>query len=383
MFCKLFKFHKINYLLYLLLIYAFIINYPKKIKPKISIFLPIYNKENYLVNAIQSLQNQTLKDIEIVAVNDCSNDSSLEILTNLAKNDGRIKIVNNDKNRGLLYSRAKGILYSSGEYLLNLDPDDEIYGKDSLEYLYNQSKFYNLDIISFYVNQKKGNSIIKCNAKNQILQRQYLFSSIFSYKHIITDYLIWNKLHRYAKSKKCVDKLVYIYNNNMDSLMNKRYGFIQFQNLIYRHEMYEKIINSIKCLQDQTLKDIEIVAVNDCSTDRSLEILTNLSKNDSRIKVVNNDKNHGLLYSRAMGILNSSGEYLLNLDPDDMINGQDTLEFLYNKAKFDNIDIISFNVLDQKHKLKKKYYFQHMKILKIKYIMVNGIISKIIFGIFW
>ena len=277
MFRKLFKFHKINYLLYLLLIYAFIINYPKKIKPKISIFLPIYNKENYLVNAIQSLQNQTLKDIEIVAVNDCSNDSSLEILTNLAKNDGRIKIVNNDKNRGLLYSRAKGILYSSGEYLLNLDPDDEIYGKDSLEYLYNQSKFYNLDIISFYVNQKKGNSIIKCNHKNQILQRQNLFSSIFSYKHIITDYLIWNKLikkeiflfayhdfrekiyngkwnyfeddvwnilvHRYAKSKKCVDKLVYIYNNNMDSLMNKRYGFIQFQNLIYRHEMYEKIFS--------------------------------------------------------------------------------------------------------------------------------------------
>ena len=118
-------------------------------------------------------------------MNDCSNDSSLEILTNLAKNDGRIKIVNNDKNRGLLYSRAKGILYSSGEYLLNLDPDDEIYGKDSLEYLYNQSKFYNLDIISFYVNQKKGNSIIKCNHKNQILQRQNLFSSIFSYKHIL------------------------------------------------------------------------------------------------------------------------------------------------------------------------------------------------------
>ena len=200
-------------------------------------------------------------------MNDCSNDSSLEILTNLAKNDERIKIVNNDKNHGLLYSRAMGILNSTGEYLMNLDPDDVIYGEDSLEYLYNQSKIYNLDIISFYVKEKKYNSIIKCKGKNQILQQQNLFSSIFSYTHIITDYLIWNKLikkeiflsayqdfrekiyngkwnyfeddvwnilvHRYAKSKKCVDKLVYIYNNNMDSLMNKRYGFIQFQNLIY------------------------------------------------------------------------------------------------------------------------------------------------------
>ena len=80
MFRKLYKFHKINYLLYLLFIYAFIINYLQTNKPKISIFSPIYNKENYLVNSIQSLQNQTLKDIEIVAVNDCSNDSSLEIL---------------------------------------------------------------------------------------------------------------------------------------------------------------------------------------------------------------------------------------------------------------------------------------------------------------
>ena len=65
----------------------------------------------------------------------------------MAKNDGRIKIVNNDKNHGLLYSRAMGILNSTGEYLMNLDPDDVIYGEDSLEYLYNQSKFYNLDIL--------------------------------------------------------------------------------------------------------------------------------------------------------------------------------------------------------------------------------------------
>jgi len=277
MFHKLYKFHKLNYVLYLLFIYIFILNYSKKNKPKISIFLPIYNKENYIVNSIHSLQNQTLKDIEIVAVNDCSNDNSLEILTNLAKNDGRIKIVNNDKNHGLLYSRAMGVLNSCGEYLLNLDPDDVIYGEDSLEYLYNQSKFYNLDIISFYVNAKKDNSIIKCTPKNKILQQQNIFSSIFSCSYVITDYLIWNKLikkeiflsayedfrekiyngkwnyfeddvwnilvHRYAKSKKCVDKLVYIYNNNMDSLMNKGYGFIQFQNLIYRHEMYEKIFS--------------------------------------------------------------------------------------------------------------------------------------------
>ena len=263
-----------------LIIYLFISKYPQystKNTIKISVFLPIYNKENYLAKVIENLQNQTLKDIEIVALNDCSNDSSLEILNNLSKKDQRIKIINNDKNHGLLYSRAMGILNCSGEYLMNLDPDDEIKGEDSLEYLYKQSKYLDLDIISFNALDKKSNSIIKCIGKNIMYKQPDLFYSLFNRKNVIREYAIWNKLikkeiylsayedfkdeiyngkwnyfeddiwnilvHRYAKSKKCVDKLVYIYNNNMDSLMNKRYGFIQFQNLIYRHEMYEKIFS--------------------------------------------------------------------------------------------------------------------------------------------
>ena len=54
----------------------------------------------------------------------------------MAKNDSRIKIVNNNKNRGLLYSRAMGIINSKGEYIMNLDPDDELEGPDNLEYLF-------------------------------------------------------------------------------------------------------------------------------------------------------------------------------------------------------------------------------------------------------
>ena len=78
--------------------------------PKISIFLPIYNKAKYLKRSIKSIQIQTLKNIEIIPVNDCSEDNSLEVLKKMAKSDSRIKIVNNDRNRGLLYSRAMGIL---------------------------------------------------------------------------------------------------------------------------------------------------------------------------------------------------------------------------------------------------------------------------------
>ena len=60
-----------------------------------------------------------------------------------------------------------------------------------------------------------------------------------------------------------------------------------------------------------------------------MEILKEYSKTDSRIKIVNNDKNYGLLYSRTMGVLNSRREYLMNLDSDDELVGSDNLEYLY------------------------------------------------------
>ena len=111
--------------------------------------------QDYLRNAINSIQKQTLKDIEIVAVNDYSTDNSYNILKELALKDKRIKIINNTKNFGLLYSRAMGILHSSGEYLINLDPDDEFNDSDNLEYLYNITLRNKVDIVTFKTFYKK------------------------------------------------------------------------------------------------------------------------------------------------------------------------------------------------------------------------------------
>ena len=194
----------------------------------------------------------------------------------------RIKVVNNDKNHGLLYSRAMGILNSSGEYIMNLDPDDELADKESLEYLYNITRINHDDIITFAVLNKKTNKTInKClNKIPKIEEQPELFYSMFDRNNLITDYLIWNKLirreiflkayqmfkdeiyngkwnyfeddiwnilvNRYARTKFCANKLVYIYNYNNDSLMNKRYDTIEFQNLLYRHNMYKKLFSSKK-----------------------------------------------------------------------------------------------------------------------------------------
>lgn len=111
---KTFKISKIYlfFIIYLILIESniYIKRNINNIQPKISIFLPIYNKAKFLNKSIGSLQKQTLRNIEIIPVNDCSEDNSLEILKKMAKRDSRIKVINNDRNRGLLYSRAMGIL---------------------------------------------------------------------------------------------------------------------------------------------------------------------------------------------------------------------------------------------------------------------------------
>ena len=113
--------------------------------------MPIFNKEQYLKESIQSIQNQTLKQIEIIAVNDFSSDNSIKILKKLSKIDKRIKIVNNDRNHGLLYSRAMGIINCTGEYVINLDPDDQFSSPNNLKILYNKAKRFNIDTIIYLI----------------------------------------------------------------------------------------------------------------------------------------------------------------------------------------------------------------------------------------
>jgi len=309
--------YKLKHILYLLIIYLFIRKF-QQYSIKISVFLPIYNKENYLAKVIENLQNQTLKDIEIVALNDCSDDSSLEILNNLAKNDQRIKIINNDKNHGLLYSRAMGILNCSGEYLMNLDPDDEIKGEDSLEYLYKQIKYFDLDILSFNALDKKSNRTIKCIGKNIMYKQPDLFYSLFNRKNVIKEYTIWNKLikkeiylsayedfkveiyngkwnyfeddiwnilvNRHAKSRLCINKVIYIYNYNKGSLMNQKSRTIEFQNLIYRHEMYEKLF-SLKKDEKYLIAEYYFLIKRFRSLQRYLLLLNNKDINDQIINI--------------------------------------------------------------------------------------------------
>ncbi len=256
--------------IYLLLLLLYLRIFEKKYmelsKPKVSVFLPIYNKEKYIIRSINSIRSQTLKDIEIIAINDCSTDNTLKILKKLSKKDKRIKIINNDRNHGLLYSRAMGIIKSSGEYLINLDPDDKFNSNSDIKILYNKAKKSKFDYIIYKVKRiprykaqiKTINLINKLQFKkkdylitNKFIKREiFLMAYNFFKKYIYKNKWnyhednIWNILTRiYGKTSKIINKYIYIYKKNHDSLMiNKKGNPIEIKNRIYRLQNFIKII---------------------------------------------------------------------------------------------------------------------------------------------
>lgn len=117
---------------------------------KISVILPIYNTEKYLRQCLESVIKQSLKEIEIICVNDGSTDSSLEILESLADQDARITILNQD-NQGPGVARNLGLENASGEYLSFLDSDD-FFEYDMLERTYLQAKREDSDVLVFRSN---------------------------------------------------------------------------------------------------------------------------------------------------------------------------------------------------------------------------------------
>ena len=112
--------------------------------PKISIIIPIFNTEKYLKTCLNSVLNQTLKEIEIICINDGSTDNSLKIIEEYASKDKRIKFIS-QKNNGVSYARNKGLEIATGEFIGFVDSDDYA-SKNFFEKLYNSALKTNSDI---------------------------------------------------------------------------------------------------------------------------------------------------------------------------------------------------------------------------------------------
>lgn len=114
----------------------------------ISVIIPVYNVEKYLPVCMESVIRSPQQNLEIICVNDGSTDSSLSILSEYAQRDQRVKVINLETNRGLLYARKAGVMAASGAYILFLDSDDYI-ADDLISFAQNIVQKESADIIQF------------------------------------------------------------------------------------------------------------------------------------------------------------------------------------------------------------------------------------------
>ncbi len=116
-------------------------------KPFVSVVLPTYNKEDTLMKSIRSIQNQSLKNIEIIIVDDCSTDKTPNLYKYLLQSDPRIRVFRHLKNLGVWRTRIDGFLYSRGDYVIQFDPGDLYEDNYVLEEAYNIIKKYKIDSV--------------------------------------------------------------------------------------------------------------------------------------------------------------------------------------------------------------------------------------------
>jgi glycosyltransferase involved in cell wall biosynthesis len=463
--------------------------------PKVSVIIPVYNTEKYLRQCLDSVVNQTLKDIEIICINDDSTDNSHEILKEYVAKDTRMKVINS-KNGGPGGSRNAGLNIAKSDYIMFVDSDDWIQF-NTLEIFLNKMLANDVDIvIGEYVILTKDKSLYSTVENEQkwfdkfnIPEGKYKFNGSFlSYcrvvhnklykKEIIDKYnmrfpigLINQDEAFHAIYFSCIENIYHInkkfYNRlvHSNSVMRKReqtgkgvtdiiydveyiFDFLVknnlynkykagFKNLFKLHitaalnrckqyKIYEQAKRKvkelcIKCdidtnlfdLQDatkvsviipiyntghylrecldsivnQSLREIEIICVNDGSTDNSSEILQEYAQKDARVKIINQE-HHGAGKAKNIGIENTHGEYLAFIDSDDYIS-TDYFEALYSIATANKTDIaatsnVILSYIDETFNKNKKMGFDNQRILKTntekgQIIITSGVVCNKIY----
>ena len=131
--------------------------------PLVSVVVPVFNVEKYIRRCIESIQKQTIKDIEIIVVDDSTPDNSIEIVEEMAKADDRIRIIRHERNMGLMWARRTGYMAANGEFIGFCDSDDYL-PINALELLYNEALSSGADVVS-------GNlTLIKSNGEQEQLR---------------------------------------------------------------------------------------------------------------------------------------------------------------------------------------------------------------------
>lgn len=186
---------------------------------QVSFVIPVYNAEEFLPKCINSILNQSYKDVEIICVNDGSNDRSLKVIEDFAAKNDNIKVINQE-NKGIAAARNKGMQSASGKYVWFVDADDWI-KEGSLIQIYEKAEKDNLDIVCFNVANYD-------NKTGDILENQFFPPNYFP--------MDW-------------ERAVYTYKN----YKNMFWGNFSVVNKLYNREFLQK--NNMKFIENLKFED--------------------------------------------------------------------------------------------------------------------------------
>ncbi len=231
----------------------------------ITIIINVYNREKYIKKCIDSVINQTYKNLEILIINDGSTDNTLKICKSYK--DKRIKIITT-KNQGLSFSRNVGIDNAQGEYLYFVDSDDFI-ELDTIEYLYNLCKKYNLSfstcepltIYDYNFTNKQPKEKIKILDKYEMLKKvllaensagtswnklikKKLYNNIRFEDRIINDVVVTYKLVLKSEKIVCSNQKKYYYLKHKNAVTKD--GFKKLERTSDYHKAVKERYEHIK-----------------------------------------------------------------------------------------------------------------------------------------
>ena len=426
--------------------------------PKVSVIIPVYNSNNYLGQCLDSVLLQTLQDIEVICVDDGSEDDSLLTLQGYAFLDQRMKIIQ-QQHLGPGAARNRGLKEASGEFVICLDSDD-MFVPEMLEKMVEKAEKDSSDVVicahchfdntvkqvtqyikfeEKYVKdapcspQEYGNAllvfntpcawnklvrkklliekgiqfdeevcygedqiyssfVLMCAKKISLINESFVFYRVNTQTQLTSRCLkdsfpealsVLAKMYHFLKKLgleeiflnpfllRCKRLMQHTLNNPSKmrdnlGLIRKRLPVALFDRLFLFPKSKTKVSIIIpvfnaenflaKCLDsavNQSLKDIEIVCINDGSSDHSLDILNQYSEKDSRIKVFNQE-NKGQARARNIGLDQATGTYIQFLDADDYME-KDTCECLYLYSTLLSLDMCQCASIEFDDKTKQEF----------------------------
>ena len=327
----------------------------------VSIIVVTKNVEPYVEQSIGSVLDQTLKDFELIIVDDESTDRTLEICERLARKDNRIRIVR--REGGLGSARTTGLSNARGKYVYLIE-GDALLLQNALETLYNAAEecgaevihstmyFERMEVAHGEFDQRRGWLTADRNARItscfidgeldplrglNMYRREFVLSHMDRLEDKLSDdRLLFITLLSLAEKFYCVPDCLYVHAHRMPTLQNQTPD-ISVIVPVYNVERY--VEGSINSILEQTFKDFEVIVVDDASPDRSIDICEQLARSDRRIKIVRHEFNQGLGAARNTGMEHARGKYVCFLDSDDVLV-KDALEKFYRIAEENKAEVV-------------------------------------------